>query len=164
MPRLRTQRSKSLTEQLYGFNRYAYPNVMGVIGDVEMEDLSYPKESLTLTAWNGDECRGSGKWIDGKVFMTLYGQGGEPLTFKAYGENGDTYIAGQQLNFGADVVGKPQSPVIFKLMKETTDIESLHSNEESDAKRLELYDMSGRKTNAPKKGIYIYNGKKIVKY
>ena len=164
MPRLRTQHRMSISEQLYGFNRFAYPNVMGVIADVEAEGLSYAKETLTMTAWADGECRGTGKWIDGRLFMTLYGQGGETLTFKAYGENGDTYAVKQQLNFASDVIGKPQSPYTLTLIKETTDVEGLQSIEEaSNGQRTELYDLSGRKVNGLKKGIYINNGKKIIK-
>ena len=96
--------------------------------------------------------------------MTLYGQGGETLKFKAYGENGDTYAVKQQLNFVSDVVGKPQSPYTLTLIKETTDVEGLQSIEEaSNGQRTQLYDLSGRKVNGLKKGIYINNGKKIIK-
>ncbi len=155
MPRLRTQHRMSISEQLYGFNRFAYPNVMGVIADVEAEGLSYAKETLTMTAWADGECRGTGKWIDGRLFMTLYGQGGETLTFKAYGENGDTYAVKQQLNFVSDVVGKPQSPYTLTLIKEETPVTPVIV--ETGIKGI--YSPSGafvgRETGSLRPGIYI---------
>jgi hypothetical protein len=155
MPRLRTQHRMSISEQLYGFNRFAYPNVMGVIADVEAEGLSYAKETLTMTAWSDGECRGTGKWIDGRLFMTLYGQGGETLTFKAYGENGDTYAVKQQLNFVSDVVGKPQSPYTLTLIKEETPVTPVIV--ETGIKGI--YSPSGafvgRETGSLRPGIYI---------
>ncbi len=121
-PQIRMPRRKTATENEFGFSRTAYPNVMGIVADVTMDDSDLLKQTLRLTAWAEDECRGCGMWVDGKLFVTLYGQGGETIKFLAQDTNGNTWMATEQIPFDSNVVGDLSSPYMLHLTKNTTKV------------------------------------------
>ena len=96
-----------------GIDRYAYPNVMGIIATLQLQDSTYDATQLKVLAYADEICRGSGEWVDGQLFLTLYGQGGEELTFKATNEAGDSLDISESFAFNADVMGTRDNPVVL---------------------------------------------------
>ena len=109
----------------YGIDKYAYPNVMGVIGTLELQQQTVEPERFTLLAYSGNECRGAGQWVDGQLFLTIYGEGGEPLQYYAKDEeDGAIYNVNVNENengngnvnvFAAGICGTTQSPCLFSI-------------------------------------------------
>lgn len=108
--------AKGRAAQRYGVDKYAYPNVMGIIGKLVIEDeqLALEPDRFTLLAYSDSECRGIGKWVNGQIYLTAYGQGGEPLQFVAFDEqDGTVYPVVEQHDFAADIKGTEQAPCLF---------------------------------------------------
>ena len=101
------------TSELVAPDRHAYPNVMAVVGQIEGESLT--GDEFTIAAYADGECRGISEQVDGKHYLTVYGQGEETLTFKAYDETGNSFDIEQALAFSADIVGSRAHPYTFTL-------------------------------------------------
>ena len=78
-------------------------------------------DRYTILAFSSDECRGADKWVGDHAFITIHGEGGEPLTFLAVDNiDGTTHTIKEALAFNANIEGSLQDPVILT-MDETTD-------------------------------------------
>ncbi|MBO4907010.1 MAG: CotH kinase family protein [Bacteroidaceae bacterium] len=107
----------------YGVNPHSYPSVMGLIAVVMSESdgsLIQPNSpdvdgdsDIEVLAYAGEECRGHSQWVDGQLFLTLYGDGAEELTFKVITADGTVLDIRETLTFASDVIGTRQSPVIL---------------------------------------------------
>ena len=144
----------------WALDKHAYPNVMGLIADLCMENLVLDVEHFTVIAYDVEGiCRGVGEIVDSHIFMTLYGQGDELLTFKAVDDYGTTYSIKEKINFAADVLGTRNSPVRLTL-GESNEIETeIASTGTSTAVPVGYYSLSGvfrgNTRSALSSGIYI---------
>lgn len=160
----RSQRAMSRAVQRYGVDKHAYPNVMGIIGQLVIDDelLAAEPDRLTLLAYCDGDCRGIGKWSDGIIYLTVYGQGGEPLQFIAYDEmDGTMYPVVERHDFIADIMGTEQTPCLFHLGEgETTDLAELTTDNAPHITVEGYYNLSGlrmgsRGTAALLPGLYV---------
>ena len=89
-----------------------YPNIMGVVCTVGDEEHQY-----ALAAFDDEgRCRGVGRYVDGLIWMTVYGTSVETLTLKATdAATGLIYEVNETLTFTPDVVGTIQDPIVFTL-------------------------------------------------
>lgn len=151
----------SAVERQYGFSRYAYPNVMGVVAQLQKDGIPVEEGRYTLLAYCGDECRGAGKWVDACLFTTIYGEGGEALHFLAADiYDGTVYEVAGGLNFNAGTEGTPDSPVVLQIGSEIMgEPDYAQSALRSGASVEGYYSLSGvrmaSKRGALPEGIYI---------
>ena len=107
--------------QRFGIDKTAHPNVMGVVAVLQMDGMQQEADRYTILAFSSDECRGADKWVGDHAFITIHGEGGEPLTFLAVDNiDGTTHTIKEALAFNANIEGSLQDPVILT-MDETTD-------------------------------------------
>ena len=112
----RTQH-RSPQEQRYGVDPHAWPNVMGVIAQLRLDSTVVAPDRLTLLAYAGDECRGVAQWIDSLAWLTVYGDGNEPLHFRAIDPiDGCVYQAVETELFTSGMTGTPQQPRLLNLI------------------------------------------------
>ena len=77
-------RAPTTLAQRYGVDKHAHPNVMGLIAQLQTADgQPLDADRFTLLAYSADECRGFSKTADNLLWLTAYGQGGEPLVYRA---------------------------------------------------------------------------------
>ena len=62
-------------------NKNKYPNVMCIIADLYVDGKI--AEGYAVGAFCGTECRGVGKYVNGKLMMNVYGEGNETISFLA---------------------------------------------------------------------------------
>ena len=112
---------RGLLSQRFGIDKTAHPNVMGVVAVLQMDGMQQDADRFTILAFSSDECRGAGKWVGGHAFITIYGEGGEPLTFLAVDNiDGTTHGIKETMTFNANIEGSLQEPVMLS-MDETAD-------------------------------------------
>lgn len=106
----------SLTGQV-AVAKHAYPNVMGVIAQLALgADAVATPDRFTLVAYSDGECRGQAQWKDGRLWMNVYGDGGENVSFRAIDRNdGTVYAVRETRLFAADVVGTFAAPLQLTL-------------------------------------------------
>ena len=111
---------RSPQEQRYGVDSHAWPNVMGIIAQLQLDGTLVAPDRLTLLAYADKECRGVAQWIDSLAWLTVYGDGGEPLYFRAIDPiDGSVYQAVETELFTSGMTGTPQQPRLFTLVPYT---------------------------------------------
>ena len=96
---------------------HKYPNNMSVIADLWADGVKQEPGVYTVAAFCGDECRGIGEYVDGKLFMTVYGEGkGETITFRAVRDGQSTQWAIREtIAFTENTQGSLEQPLALNL-------------------------------------------------
>ena len=96
---------------------HKYPNNMSVIADLWADGIKQEPGVYTVAAFCGDECRGIGEYVDGKLFMTVYGEGkGETITFRAVRDGQSTQWAiRESIAFSENTQGSLEQPIALNL-------------------------------------------------
>lgn len=144
-----------------------YPSTMNIIGKLTKKDADMTGSDYRLYVMVGNECRGISQLIDGKYYLTIYGEKDEKLNLVIENQQTQESILVQDaLTFKEDVLGSRTSPYDFNI-----DIMTGIENILADGKELRIYSIDGYLIDAHAtvktlkklvKGVYIINGKKYV--
>ena len=144
-----------------------YPSTMNIIGKLTRKDADMTGSDYRLYVMVGNECRGISQLIDGKYYLTIYGEKNEKLSMVIENQQTQESILVQDaLTFKEDVLGSRTSPYDFNI-DTMTGIENILA----DGKELRIYSIDGYLIDAHAtvktlkklvKGVYIINGKKYV--
>ncbi len=105
-----------------------YPNNMSVIGVVQIDGVEQTVSTIEVGAFSGDECRGRAMLTDQYyslfnhyyVFLTVYGNDGDPLSFRLYdhasGEELEGYCSNTATFITNETLGDPGTPYVFDYM------------------------------------------------
>lgn len=98
-------------------SKHAYPNVMGVIAELFDGNEKVEADRFSLYAYDVDgTCRGEGKWVNGLAYMTLYGKGGEALSYRAVDlVDGTVYTIRETTSFTEGITGRVNQPFVLTL-------------------------------------------------
>jgi len=98
-------------------SRHTYPNVMGIIAELQKDNEKVEPGLFSLYAYDADgECRGEGKWVNGLAWMTLYGKGGEALSYRAVDLlDGTVYTVRETMPFAEGITGSIGQPRVLTL-------------------------------------------------
>ena len=133
----------------------SHSETMPVVVRVEALELG---EGQSVAAFVADECRALGATTpDGLLHLAVTGQAGEEVSLEFVdADKGTRTPSGVTVPFALRA-GSHRSPVVLTLSGSPRTGEVLPSD-------TGLYDLQGRRiSSAPRKGIYIQNGKKVVK-
>ena len=132
---------------------HAYPNVMNLIARVEVDGQEVADGSYELGAFSGSECRGVAQLEDGLLYLTVHGQGGEPLTFTLRDREGRDFIVDQRLVMqDQTLLGSRKEPYLLTVGGQEDGVRvALGSKIVS----VQYYSVDGRRLSAPAKGISI---------
>ena len=147
----------------YGVDKHAYPSVMGIVATLEKDGLMMVPEQFTLLAYSGNECRGVAKWVDSLAFLTIYGQGNEPISYRAIDQNdGTVYAVEQHTTFAQTIVGTTLQPVVLTLTEAFNEPSAIDTHFSSLTPHFSItgyYTLSGtlvaRKASQLPTGIYV---------
>lgn len=144
-----------------------YPSTMNIIGKLTRKDTDMTGSDYRLYVMVGNECRGISQLIDGKYYLTIYGEKDEKLNLVIENQlTQESILVQDALTFKEDVLGSRTSPYDFNI-----DIMTGIENILADGKELRIYSIDGYLIDAHAtvktlkklvKGVYIINGKKYV--
>lgn len=144
-----------------------YPSTMNIIGKLTKKDADMTGSDYRLYVMVGNECRGISQLIDGKYYLTIYGEKDEKLNMVIENlQTQESILVQDALTFKEDVLGSRTSPYDFNI-----DIMTGIENILADGKELRIYSIDGYLIDAHAtvktlrklvKGVYIINGKKYV--
>ena len=150
-------------------NVHKYADMMCIIANVYEVDTPVGREDWVVGAFVGDECRGIGHFIGNELILPVRGKEGDELTFTLLSLTVDL---GSDLKehptFTADAVGTMVEPLRLSF----SEADAIHSvNGSGQQPEGAVYDLTGRRVNYQlstinyqlKKGIYIINGKKLLR-
>lgn len=142
-------RAAAKERSVWNYNDSHFANTMAVIAKIDVEDC----ESYSIGAFVGDECRGEGKFINGKAYISVAGEMGEVVTFRLYDKWTNEYIEiDTELAF-ADMAGTAKAPVLMGVLGGTTGIADVDAIDSNDIEAV--YDATGRAVNEMTNGVYI---------
>lgn len=144
-----------------------YPSTMNIIGKLTQKDADMTGSDYRLYVMVGNECRGISQLIDGKYYLTIYGEKDEKLNMVIENlQTQESILVQDALTFKEDVLGSRTLPYDFNI-----DIMTGIENILADGKELRIYSIDGYLIDAHAtvktlkklvKGVYIINGKKYV--
>lgn len=144
-----------------------YPSTMNIIGKLTQKDADMTGSDYRLYVMVGNECRGISQLIDGKYYLTIYGEKDEKMNMVIENlQTQESILVQDALTFKEDVLGSRTSPYDFNI-----DIMTGIENILADGKELRIYSIDGYLIDAHAtvktlkklvKGVYIINGKKYV--
>lgn len=139
---------------------HKYPNMMCITAELYEGNVAVGEDDYYVAAFVGEECRGVGKFIEGKIFLSVYGDKSEPIVFKAVDkESGESFDIDTKLDFTADAVGSVKAPYQLQLGNAT----GISGIGEESAEGEDAYNALGQKVkNTRRSGLYIYKGKKVL--
>lgn len=144
-------------ESVWQYDARRFSDNMSIVAQID----GMNNEQWSIGAFVGDECRGEGRLVDGKFFITVHADQGELVHFRLHDSmTGEETDLNEQLRMTMKV-GSLRAP--FQMTTDggtTTGIQSMDNGQRT---MDNCYDLSGRRVNANAKGIYIVNGKKVVK-
>ena len=90
-------------------DKYKYPSVMCVVADLYVADEV--TDDFSVGAFCGTECRGVGKYVDGKLMMSIHGDNDEEITFYAMdNETEEVYNITEEIQFAEVLLGSVKKP------------------------------------------------------
>lgn len=108
---------------------YRYPNVMPVTASLYSKGVAEEADDYFVAAFCGNECRGVGKTVKGLVMMSVYGEGGETITFKVIDKETDQLLdVAESVAFSGDVLGTFSEPYRLTIGGEATGVIDLAAN------------------------------------
>ena len=154
-------RRKAIANTPFTYNPSRFRDNMGIVA--EIDGVQMP-EQYSVVAFVGDECRGEGRCVEGKMFITVHANAGELVNFMLLDNTtGDLFPIDQTVRFGS-MLGSLKSPFHMTAEAVVTGVNAVHSSEFE----VQSYDLGGRRVANSQKGISIQrsqNGtvKKVVK-
>lgn len=90
-------------------DKYKYPSVMCVVADLYVADEV--TDDFSVGAFCGTECRGVGKYVDGKLMMSIHGDNDGEITFYAMdNETEEVYNITEEIQFAEVLLGSVKKP------------------------------------------------------
>lgn len=137
--------------------RYDYPNVMGVIAllrnmhETENQDKQQLSDSIMMNSYDvvaldeNGKYRGVGLCRNGCIFISIYGFGGENISFMAIDKNNSISQINETMVFTPDVHGTMDVPVILTLSDAdtTSSIDSEYYTNNYTKQPVACYSISG---------------------
>ncbi len=140
---------------------HRYPDMMCVTAELYDGDTKLDGDDYYLGAFVGDECRGVAKYINGKYFLSVYGDKNVAVSFVAVEkETGVAYSISEAVGFKPDALGSVSSPYVMNLSS-TTAIDNITVDDTTAHEGI--YNTLGQRVNrVSRNGIFIHNGKKVL--
>ena len=141
-------------------DRRKYANNMCVVANVKKDGLVSNSDAYIVGAFVDDECRGISSLVNGKYFITIYGNGGEEVDYDVFDSVKRDYIKTQGgSTFSEKTTASVTNPTEV-LIEEATGIDAI--TETGAGIKDGIYNLAGQRVDASYKGIVIKNGRKVL--
>ena len=81
----------AMSNSPWAYNKYGWQNQMPLTAQLYVDGIRANEDDYIVGAFAGTECRGIGRWMDGRLLMSVYGEGGEDIRFVAAEQNTDKF-------------------------------------------------------------------------
>lgn len=144
-----------------------YSSTMNIIGSLTKGGQDISSDNHIIYAMVGNERRGVSKFVNGKYYLTIYGEKDETVSLLYEDVNSpETYLSKETLKFTEDVLGSRNLPYEMNL-----DLATGIDRVFGESANLKIYSIDGylidshgsvKTLEMLPKGIYIINGSKYV--
>lgn len=117
----------SKSTDVWSVDIHKYPNNMSIVADLWDGQVKQEPEVYKVGAFVDGECRGIGQYVDGLLFITVYGEkSGEKISFRAISSGVSTeWDIRETVSFGESSLGTLDEPYALHLTGFITGTETL---------------------------------------
>ena len=106
-------RAQRRDRSVWSYDGSRFANTMAIIGQFDIEDAA----DYTIGAFVGDECRGEGKFVNGKAYITAAGKAGDMVTLRLYNQWTGEYVEVLGEVAFTDIAGSAKEPIRFNAVE-----------------------------------------------
>ncbi|MCR5818846.1 MAG: hypothetical protein K6F89_07110 [Prevotella sp.] len=136
--------ARAFNQSVWNYDDSQFANNMSMVAEIKNVDNAY---QYTIGAFVDGECRGEGKIVDGKFFITIHGNNDEQVSFLLHNEMTDEFFELTETVKYQQMLGTVSSPIALTIDNAVTGISRVERNGLS---KVESYDLIGRKNNNAK--------------
>jgi len=137
-------RRKVSPRSAWQYDPRPYRDNMSIVAVVN-EQCTMNNEQWSIGAFVGDECRGEGLCVDGRMFITVHANNGEQVSFRLRNElTGEMFDIDQTVPFGA-MLGSLKAPVQLTSQAVVTGVNNVQCTMNN---VQEAFDLGGRAVKA----------------
>lgn len=130
---------------VWNYDGSRFANTMAIIGQIDVQDA----EDYTIGAFVGDECRGKGKFVNGKAYITAAGEPGDMVTLRLYNQWTGEYVEVLGEVAFTDIAGSAKEPIRFSAVETGVDHLSaatltIQANVAYASGDIQVYDAQGK--------------------
>lgn len=136
------------------YDAHQYPDVTTIIACLYMGNQAVDLEGYSIGAFCDGECRGVGKVVGDKVFITIHGiaSEGEAIEFRAYEhDSGQTLPVDETIVFQGQCLGSLPTPMPLH----TQSVVSVIADTQQPQGSKRIYTTDGKRLEQPQKGVNI---------
>ena len=143
-------RRRAAAEPLYSYDASRFRDNMTIVARLDNVPTT---DACHVYAFVGDECRGEGQYVAGKLFITVHAEQGEQVGFRLFdAATGEESLVEQTVPMQT-MLGSLRQPLsLTKGRTVTTAIADAQAGAATTAAEA-AYDLTGRRTDAQAKGI-----------
>lgn len=139
-------------KSVWSYDSSLWRDNMSIVAEpLNAEDLD---DDYTVGAFVNGECRGEGRLIDGRLFITVHGKNGELVSFKFHSNRSGEYFDAEQTVKFRNSMGSVKEPVKIKREETATGIRSVDADTNG-GMAVKTYDLQGREVGSDVRGIVI---------
>lgn len=139
--------------RVWNYDHTRFVNNMTMVAEF---DVLPNAEDWSLGAFVGDECRGEGRYVNGKFFITVHTNGGEQVSFKLYNTATGEYSDVDQTFKTKQRLGSLKEPVKLSSQAVVTGIEEIENGELTiDNSSEAIYNQNGVRQQQMRRGLNI---------
>ena len=138
-------------QKVWQYDASRFRDNMTIVAELNGQKIM-DNSQWTVGAFVGDECRGEGKAIDGRLFITVHANGGEQISFKLRNETtGELFDIDQTVRM-QQMLGSVKQPFG---MTANADAATGIQNVNRELRTSDYYDLGGRRIDSNGKGILL---------
>lgn len=143
-----TNGSRQVEQSVWQYDAGEFRDNMTIVARAEnIADMN----DYSIGAFVGNECRGEGRLVEGRLFITVHGKGGETISFRFYDPTTRETFAADELITFQPMAGTLKAPVRLTRGSSTTGIDNVQNAKSI----IQSYNMNGMRTNGLQHGVNI---------
>lgn len=111
--------STPVAESGWSADAHRYPDNLCMVANVVKDETTIPAGVYTIGAFCGDECRGTGTYVNGLLFLTVHGNASDEISFKAFENATGTTFDIQEKVTMEESMGTMGSPYLLHIKNGT---------------------------------------------
>ena len=136
------------------YDFHAFPDNMTMICHILIDGVPIDMNDIVAVgAFCGEECRGLGRWVDNKLFLTIHGTTGmnDMVSLKACDVNGTVMTIDEQFVFNGQCHGAFSNPILLHIQF----VDKISTLTESPSRPSLIFSPEGKQLKKPQKGLNI---------
>ncbi len=136
-------------QKVWNYDASLFRDNMTIVAQIDNQYVG--GDQYVVGAFVGDECRGEGVAVDGRLFITVHANSGELISFKLYDQTSGQIFNIDQTVRMQQMLGSLKQPFSMTTNADATGIQTVYRK----ATASDCYDLRGLRTGTNSKGVLL---------